>query len=98
MKKLLPVVTLALITSFSYSQDSTITTLPPSTETKAKKDWSKVVIDQAGDHFMIAFTGDLWSGAPDSINNLIKGFSRGLNVAIMLNKPFKSDPRWSVAL
>ena len=98
MKKLLPVVTLALITSFSYSQDSTITTLPPSTQTKTKKDWSKVVIDQAGDHFMIAFTGDLWSGAPDSINNLIKGFSRGLNVAIMLNKPFKSDPRWSVAL
>ena len=27
----------------------------------------------------------------------MKGFSRGINVAIMLNKPFKSDPRWSVA-
>ena len=47
---------------------------------------------------MIALSSDQWLGAPDSISNRMKGLSRGLNVAIMLNKPFKSDPRWSVAL
>jgi hypothetical protein len=65
---------------------------------KKKEDWSKVVLDRAGDHFMIQGSWDNWSNAPDSIKNLQSGFSRGFNVAIMLNKPFKGDPRWSVAL
>ena len=64
---------------------------------KIKKDWSKVKIDRAGDHLMLQLSSDHWSGAPDSINNRMKGFSRGLNFHIMLNKPFKSDPRLSVA-
>ncbi len=63
-----------------------------------KKDWSKVNIDRAGDHFMIQLSKDNWSGAPDSIKSRMNGFSRGLNIAVMMNKPFKSDPRWSVAL
>ncbi|MEP7110820.1 MAG: outer membrane beta-barrel protein [Ferruginibacter sp.] len=62
-----------------------------------KKDWSKINIDRAGDHFMIQISKDNWAGAPDSIKNRMKGLSRGLNFAIMLNKPFQSDPRWSVA-
>ncbi len=65
---------------------------------QTKKDWSKEVIDRAGDHFMVQFGVNNWSGAPDSISNRIKGFSRGVNVAVMMNKPFKTDPRWSVAL
>ena len=64
---------------------------------KPKKDWSKVKIDQPGDHLMLQLSSDHWSGAPDSINNRMKGFSRGLNFYVMLNKPFKSDPRLSVA-
>lgn len=98
MKKLFPALALAFLSSISYGQDSTITTLPPAPDNKPKKDWSKITIDQAGDHFMISLTSDHWSGAPDSITNRMKGLSRGLNFAIMLNKPFKSDPRWSVAL
>ncbi|MEO6721354.1 MAG: outer membrane beta-barrel protein [Ferruginibacter sp.] len=99
MKKLLPALALALVTTSLYAQDSTIiTNLPPAPDTKPKKDWSKVTLDQAGDHFMISLTSDNWSGAPDSISSRKSGLSRGLNVAIMLNKPFKSDPRWSVAL
>ena len=62
-----------------------------------KKDWSKVDLNQAGDHFMIQLSSDHWSGVPDSISNHIKGFSRGLNIYVMTNKPFKTDPRWSVA-
>jgi Outer membrane protein beta-barrel domain len=65
---------------------------------QAKKDWSKVTIDRAGDHLIMQLSYDTWSGAPDSIKNRMKGLSRGFNMAVMMNKPFKSDPRWSVAL
>ena len=64
---------------------------------QTKKDWSKVALSGAGDHFMISISKDGWGGATDSISNRMGGFSRGLNVAFMLNKPFKSDARWSVA-
>lgn len=74
-----------------------ITFSTASAQLKPKKDWSKVTLDQAGDHIMIQLSSDHWSGAPDSISNRMKGLSRGLNVAVMLNKPFKSDPRWSVS-
>jgi hypothetical protein len=84
MKKILFVVLAVAFISTAFGQ--------------TKKDWSKVVIDRAGDHLMVQFGMDNWSGAPDSIASRKKGFSRGLNVAIMMNKPFKSDPRWSVAL
>lgn len=65
---------------------------------KQKKDWSKVNIEQAGDHLMLQLSSDHWSGATDSIYSKINALSRGFNVYIMLNKPFKTDPRWSVAL
>jgi len=64
---------------------------------QTKKDWSKVAVSTAGDHFMISISKDGWGGAPDSISSRMGGLSRGLNVAFMLNKPFKSDARWSVA-
>lgn len=64
---------------------------------KTKKDWSKVNIEKSGDHIMLQLSSDHWSGAPDSINNRMKGLSRGLNFYVMLNKPFKTDPRWSIA-
>ena len=64
---------------------------------QTKKDWSKVAMSGAGDHFMVSISKDGWGGAPDSISNRMGGFSRGLNIAFMLNKPFKSDARWSVA-
>ncbi len=84
MKKLLSVVVAAACLSAAFGQ--------------AKKDWNKVNIDRAGDHFMVQIGLDNWTGAPDSIKSRMSGLSRGMNVAIMLNKPFKSDPRWSVAL
>jgi hypothetical protein len=68
-----------------------------SAQLKQKKDWSKVAIDRAGDHFMLQLSSDNWGGAPDSIKNRMKGLSRGFNFYLMMNKPFKSDPRWSVA-
>ena len=67
------------------------------TSAQTTTDWKKETLERAGDHFMINLTSDHWSGAPDSISNRIKGLSRGLGFAIMLDKPFKSDPHWSVA-
>ncbi|MDO9373651.1 MAG: outer membrane beta-barrel protein [Ferruginibacter sp.] len=98
MKKLLTAFSLLVFTSISYAQDSTaVVEIAPPALTKQKREF-KIAPDQAGDHFMITLTSDNWAGAPDSIKNRKSGLSRGLNVAIMLNKPFKSDPRWSVAL
>jgi hypothetical protein len=77
-----------LIAIFSLSQATA--------QLKPKKDWSKVDIDRSGDHIMFQLSSDHWSGAPDSIGGRIKGLSRGLNFYIMMNKPFKTDPRWSV--
>lgn len=61
-------------------------------ETKKKKviDLS----DRPADHFLIQYGSDTWLNAPDSVNT--KGFSRHFNVYIMLDKPFKSNPKFSV--
>ena len=66
------------------------------TTPKVKKDWSKVVLtNRAADHLMIQYGSDAWSNRPDSVRT--KGFSRHFNVYLMLDKPFKSDPRYSIA-
>jgi len=80
-----------------HAQDSTVSK-PSSKKTKPpKKDWSKVTIgDRANDHFMIQAGYDGWLSTPDSIQT--SGFSRHLNIYVMLDKPFKTDPRWSVGL
>ena len=64
---------------------------------KKKKNWSNIDLNKAGDHFMMSYTVDSWSGMPDSIADRKKGLARGFNFALMMNKPFKTDPRWSVA-
>lgn len=83
MKKLLLAITALTLINTAFSQK--------------KKDWSKVDLDKAGDHFMIQLSNDHWSKVPDSISSHMGGFSRGLGIYLMMNKPFKSDPRWSVA-
>lgn len=53
--------------------------------------------NRTGDHFMMQLSSDHWLGAPDSIGNAIKPLSRGFNAAILLDKPFKNNPKLSVA-
>ena len=60
-------------------------------------DWKKKKLDRSADHLMVQFTVDSWGGAPDSIKNRMGGLSRGAGISFMLDKPFKSDPRWSIA-
>ena len=54
--------------------------------------------NRAADHFVIQLSSDRLLGLPDSISNYAKGLSRGLNVYAMIDKPFKSNPKLSIAL
>lgn len=51
-------------------------------------------VQRAADHFMVQLSYDSWLGLPDSIEK--KGLSRGLNVYVMLDKPFKKNSKYSV--
>ncbi|HEY0040360.1 MAG TPA: outer membrane beta-barrel protein [Flavisolibacter sp.] len=48
------------------------------------------------DHLMIQFGAATWQNRPDSIKT--KGFSRTFNIYLMLDFPFKTSPKLSVAL
>jgi hypothetical protein len=51
---------------------------------------------RANDHFILQVSSDSWLEAPDSIGSRIKGFNRGLNIYFMLDKPFKSNKKFSI--
>ncbi|MEP7163055.1 MAG: outer membrane beta-barrel protein [Ferruginibacter sp.] len=84
MRKLLVVVLVLLASMPAFSQTA-----------KDKK--NKDILSRSGDHLMLQLSSDHWLGAPDSVKSHIKGFSRGINVYAMLNKPFRADPRFSIA-
>lgn len=63
---------------------------------KKKKDYTPA-LSRAGDHLMIQLSSDHWIGSADSIKNHMKGFARGINAYVMLDKVFKSAPNFSVA-
>jgi len=54
--------------------------------------------NRPGDHFMIQLSSDHWTGMPDSIGSHQSGFSKGLNIYLMTDKPFKGNPKFSVGL
>ena len=91
MKKFLSVVLAISISLFLFSQDKTST----STKNK-KKDWSQVKLtNRANDHFMIQYGWLNWASIPDSINK--RGWSNTFNAYFMIDMPFKTDPRFSIA-
>jgi hypothetical protein len=51
-----------------------------------------------GDHFMVQLSSDHLTAMPDSISSHQSGFSKGLNIYLMLDKPFKSSPKFSMGL
>ncbi len=63
----------------------------------AKETKNKEILSRSGDHLMLQLSSDHLFGAPDSVSSHVKSFNRGINVAVMLNKPFKADPRFSIA-
>lgn len=71
-------------------------TVPAFSQTiKVKKKYD--LANRAGDHFMIQIASNNLQGLPDSISRHINGFNRSANVYLMLDKPFKGDPRFSAA-
>ena len=48
------------------------------------------------DHLMFQFGADTWTNTPDSVN-LGGGFSRHFNMYFMYDKPFSTNPKYSVA-
>ncbi|MEP6675536.1 MAG: outer membrane beta-barrel protein [Ferruginibacter sp.] len=83
MKKIVLILTAVLFTLVAGAQTPGKTTLPP--------------ISRAGDHIMFQVGTEVWSGLPDSIDSHLKGLARVANVYIMLDKPFKGNPKMSVA-
>ncbi len=84
----------ALILTFQLSQAQQDTS---AAKKNAKKDWSKIsVANRPKDHFLIQLGYMNWTKTPDSIAT--KGIARSFNMYFMLDFPFKTDPRISVAL
>jgi hypothetical protein len=78
---------------------STPSASPSDAASKArpKTNWSKIDLsNRSNDHVMLQFGADTWTNTPDSINP--KGFSRFFNAYIMIDKPFRTNPKMSVAL
>ena len=89
MKKIVFVVTSCLFFSMAFAQKST-----SSTTNNSKVNFT----NRSGDHFMLQLSSDHWAGMPDSISSHNKGFSRGFNAYVMLNKPFKNSPKLSLGI
>jgi len=70
--------------------------LTAATAQKKKKNFDEV-LNRAGDHIMLQISSDHWMGAPDSIDRHIKSLSRGGNIYVMMDKPFKGSPQLSAA-
>ena len=54
--------------------------------------------NRPADHFMIQLSSDHWTSKPDSIARHQSGFSRGLNIYVMKDKPFKTNPKLSFGI
>ena len=67
------------------------------TATAQKKNMRENMRKRAADHVMLQLSSDTWLNMPDSIKRYKSGLSRGFNAAFMINRPFKSDPRFSLA-
>lgn len=82
MKKLLLVLLGLPVSYLAFSQ---------STSNSPKIDLS----NRASDHLMIQYGGDSWTNRPDSVRT--SGFSRHFNIYFMFDKPFKTNPKFSIA-
>lgn len=84
-----------LLAVLSFSAFTTV--FAQTNDVKKKTDWSKIDLsNRANDHFMIQYGMDGWTNAPDSAQP--SGFSRHFNMYAMLDKPFKTDARFSIGV
>lgn len=84
MKKVI----LSLLTILLFSGLAIAQTNPPE---KKMADLSS----RPADHLMIQFGADSWTGGPDSVKT--SGMGRHFNIYFMLDKPFKTNNKYSLA-
>src|SRR5437764_1221330 len=93
MMKIVFVVVSCFLFSFAFSQD-TLTS-----KTSSPGNYKKIKLpNRPDDHLMIQLSSDHWSGMPDSISSHQKGLSRGFNAYVMLDKPFRGSPQFSIGI
>lgn len=85
-KIVIAVIAICLVSTAFGQKDSTVRRILPSSKKEAP----------SNDHFFIQIGHLSWVGKPDSIST--KGIPRTLNIYMLLNFPFKTNPHWSVAL
>ena len=97
MKKFLLFILLSGIFCIAKSQVTDTALVQRNTSvTSAKKNWNKLDLStRANDHFMLQYGFDGWPSIPDSINT--SGFSRHFNAYFMIDKPFRTSPKFSIA-
>ncbi|MDP4283286.1 MAG: outer membrane beta-barrel protein [Bacteroidota bacterium] len=88
MKKIVFVAISCMFFSFAFSQETPSESTPNTQNIK--------ITNRPADHLMIQLSSDHLSGMTDSISSHQKGFSRGFNAYFMLDKPFKSSPKYSI--
>lgn len=82
MKRTVTLLILLATASVAFAQDTTIR-------------YPKSLPERISDHLIIQYGYTGWKGTPDSIRT--KGFSRHFNIYFLFDKPFKTNPRMSVA-
>lgn len=71
----------------------TDTTVPA----RPKTNWNTVAMsNRSSDHLLLQVSYDSWANMPDSIQT--RGLSRGFNAYFLFDFPFKSSPKFSVAI
>ena len=97
MKKILLAVFSAGIFTMANAQIKDTAAVSKVEETKPKANWKKLDLsNRPNDHFMIQYGFDGWTNTTDSINP--SGLSRHFNFYFMLDKPFKTNPHYSIGL
>jgi hypothetical protein len=88
MKKIVFVVISCSFFSFAFSQDTS--------SLKLNNTKKNSLLSRPGDHLLIQLSSDHWAGMTDSIKSNQKGLSRGFAAYFMLDKPFRSSPKYSI--
>lgn len=86
MKKSLLLIVLSFSVLFLSAQNE------PETSSKDKK---QSLANRPNDHFLLQLGYTGWNGIPDTINT--KGISKSINVYLMFDFPFKTNPKLSMA-
>jgi hypothetical protein len=78
-------------------KEETVIKVKEPKQPKVPIDWTKVDLSKrTADHFMIQYGISRFSGGPDSIRP--GGLSRSFNMYLMLDFPFKTNPKMSVGI